>query len=91
MLRRFKFSFKMTETVENIHSSYVNSEEYPISQPLATILCSSVYVNTDNEDDYYLSLHTKNNIEVVKESVEDALHNLIRNCFVAMDEMYFYT
>jgi hypothetical protein len=68
-------------------SSHVASEKYPISQPLATILRAVVPINNGNDGNDYGS----DNFEVLKESVENALHSLIRNCFVAIDAMYFYT
>ena len=73
-------------TIEaEVGASQVSSERYPTTQPLATILRKVVQVDTSQ------STSNNENIEVVRESVEDALRNVFRNCFVAMDEMYFST
>ncbi len=70
--------------------SHVASEKYPISQPLATILRAVVPVNHESDENNRNNTGS-DNFEVLKESVEDALHSLIRNCFIAIDGMYFYT
>jgi hypothetical protein len=75
-------------TAQEASSSQVSCESYPISQPLAAILRRVI------QSDDSSSTNTSNmngNVEIVRESVEDALQNVIRNCFTAMDEMYFYT
>ena len=70
--------------------SQVVCETYPVAQPVATIL-NQVYVmdqdNASNETD----AGDEETIQFVRDSVKDALQNLIRNCFVAMEEMYFYS
>jgi len=78
---------------ESKKQSQVSSESYPISQPLATIL--RIAVQLDDDDDCNSSPSSPStsisNITVIRDSAQDALQNIIRNCFVAMDEMYFYT
>jgi hypothetical protein len=64
--------------------SQVVCDTYPVAQPLATIyVMDQDHASNDTE--------TGDTIQVVRGSVEDALQNLIRNFFVAMDEMNFYS
>jgi hypothetical protein len=72
--------------------SQVVCETYPVAQPLATIL-NQVYVMDQDHASNETETETgdEETIQVVRDSVEDALQNLVRNCFVAMDEMYFYS
>ncbi len=73
-------------------SSKVTSESYPIAQPLATILQKAVQIETnDGVSVINANYKSSKNVELVLEPIEDALQNIIRNCFVAMDEMFFYT
>ena len=68
--------------------SQVVCDTYPVAQPLATIL-NQIYVM--DQDHASNDTETGDTIQVVRGSVEDALQNLIRNFFVAMDEMNFYS
>lgn len=73
-------------------SSKVTSESYPIAQPLVAILQEAVQVRNEANDSVAdRNSSSSESVEVVLETVEDALQNIIRNCFVAMDEMFFYT
>ncbi len=72
-------------------SSHVSSASYPIAQPLATILKAAI-PNAD-KDTNGAAATRKDNIKLVvdRESQEDALQHFIRNCFVAMDNVFFST
>mmetsp|Transcript_12407 Transcript_12407/g.18792 ORF Transcript_12407/g.18792 Transcript_12407/m.18792 type:complete len:887 (+) Transcript_12407:81-2741(+) len=73
-------------------SSKVASESYPIAQPLVTILRAAVKPEANTSVGAVGSNGSGGkNVEIILETVEDALQNIIRNCFVAMDEMFFYT
>uniref|UniRef100_A0A7S3VBU6 Non-canonical E2 ubiquitin-conjugating enzyme C-terminal domain-containing protein n=1 Tax=Chaetoceros debilis TaxID=122233 RepID=A0A7S3VBU6_9STRA len=65
--------------------SHVSSANYPIAQPLATILKVAI----DGQKQQPQQQPQVNQVDV--ESKEDALQHFIRNSFVAMDDMYFAT
>ena len=85
--------------------SHVTSASYPIAQPLATILHAAIdnesHINNNeshnNDDNSAKNADADADVDVTVdvtvdvESQRDALQHLIRNCFVAMDDVFFST
>jgi len=72
--------------------SHVSSASYPIAQQLATLLNTAISeeaakekCNDDNDNSRLPPL------EIDVECKADALQHFIRNCFVAMDDVFFST
>jgi hypothetical protein len=94
--------------------SHVSSANYPIAQPLATILKTAIPIeqndanadananaDADADADTTGTVHASSNavnlarenfkFEIDRESQSDALQHFVRNCFVAMDNVFFST
>jgi hypothetical protein len=65
--------------------SHVSQASYPITQPLASILQTVITSKVNFTKDVAPNIH------IQKESVESGFEKLIRNCFVAIDDVYFAT
>lgn len=65
--------------------SKVTSASYPLSKPLAEILQRAIVAKGQDQS------NASQCIYVVKERAENALQELIRNCFVAIDDVFFST
>ena len=65
--------------------SKVSSASYPLSKPLAEILQRAIVSTGQGES------NTSHCIHVEKERAENALQELVRNCFVAIDDVFFST
>jgi hypothetical protein len=65
--------------------SHVSQASYPITQPLASILQAAIASKVNFTKDVTPNIH------IQKESVESGFEKLIRNCFVAIDDLYFAT
>ena len=80
-----------SKEIHTTKSSLVSSAQYPIPQPLSSIL-RAVLTKGSESTSSSCRVEKKTSLECikfVKESMEDSLENLIRNCFVAVDDMYF--
>lgn len=66
----------------NLKMFHVSSANYPIAQPLATILNSVIEAE---------KLPSSLNLDIEVEPASDALQHFINNCFVAMDNVFFST
>lgn len=67
----------------NSKQSHVSKASYPISKPLSLILNAAINSpkNISNDENSHINIH--------KETLASGLEKLIRNAFVAIDNMYF--
>jgi hypothetical protein len=77
-------------------TSHVSSANYPIAQPLATILKASsqdLERQSKKVDEQQQQQPSSEDFDLDfdRESQSDALQHLVRNCFVAMDNVFFST
>lgn len=66
--------------------SHVVQASYPITQPLASILQAAIASKVNGVKDV-----SSPKLHIQKESLESGFERLIRNCFVAIDDLYFAT